>query len=131
MQILQSKKLLMLKKCWRVISDKHPLSSHSRHMITGVHLSLTNITITLNYSGKPEEYTEVRIKIILFKVGYAYRDDKEIWLTTLCGCTFSLDNSSPTLTNILPEIPPNCPKPNKSCNSSSLLKPKIPSENIS
>lgn len=39
-------------------------------MITGVHLSLTNITITLNYSGKPEEYTEVRIKIILFRVGY-------------------------------------------------------------
>lgn len=48
MQILQSKKLLMLKKRCRVISDKHPPSGHTKNM-TWVHLSLTSITTTLKY----------------------------------------------------------------------------------
>lgn len=64
------------KKCWRVVSKKHPLSSHSRNMITGVHLSLTSITTSLWYTkGENQKYTQ----ILELKLFYSQLDMLQRW----------------------------------------------------
>lgn len=133
MQILQGKQLLMLKKFWKVISDKHPPSSHSKNMTTWVHLSLTSITTTLKYlQGENQKKTQRwELKLFYSELDMLIEMIKKSGLQLCVGESFPLTTAPQHLQTYLRDITKIAQKTNKSSNSSFLLKLKTPSENIS